>query len=136
MNKVLLTGRLTKNPELRYTQAGTEVASCTVAINTNYGEKRQVDYINITAWGNLGKFLNKYYTKGMLIAVVGRLRNNNYEDKNGNKKYTTEVVAENIEFVGSKKQDEPVPEETQFPNNYKSEYENTLTIDDEDLPWN
>ena len=135
MNKVLLTGRLTKDPELRYTQQGTEVASCTVAINSNYGEKKQVDYINITAWGNLGKFLNKYYTKGQAIAVVGRLKNNNYEDKNGNKKYKTEVVAESIEFVGNKKQDDPIPEETQFPDNYKSDYETTLTIDDDMLPF-
>ena len=72
----------------------------------------------------------------MPIAVVGRLKNNNYEDKNGNKKYTTEVIAENIEFVGSKKQDEPLPEETQFPDNYKTEYQSTLSINDEDLPWN
>ena len=135
MNKVLLTGRLTKDPELRYTQQGTEVASCTVAINSNYGEKKQVDYINITAWGNLGKFLNKYYTKGQAIAVVGRLKNNNYEDKNGNKKYTTEVVAESIEFVGNKKQDDPVPEETQFPDNYKSEYQNNIILNDDMLPF-
>lgn len=135
MNKVLLTGRLTKDPELRYTQQGTEVASCTVAINTSYGEKKQVDYINITAWGNLGKFLNKYYTKGQAIAVVGRLKNNNYEDKNGNKKYTTEVVAESIEFVGNKKQDDTVPEETQFPDNYKSEYQNNIILNDDMLPF-
>ena len=135
MNKVLLTGRLTKDPELRYTQQGTEVASCTVAINSNCGEKKQVDYINITAWGNLGKFLNKYYTKGQAIAVVGRLKNNNYEDKNGNKKYTTEVVAESIEFVGNKKQDDPVPEETQFPDNYKSEYQNNIILNDDMLPF-
>lgn len=135
MNKVLLTGRLTKDPELRYTQQGTEVASCTVAINSNYGEKKQVDYINITAWGNLGKFLNKYYTKGQAIAVVGRLKNNNYEDKNGNKKYTTEVVAESIEFVGNKKQDDPVLEETQFPDNYKSEYQNNIILNNDELPF-
>lgn len=139
MNKVELIGRLTKNPELRVTQQGLNVATGTVAINSRYGEKEQVDFINIIAWGNLGKFLSTYYTKGMPIAVVGRLKNNNYEDSKGNKRYTTEVIAETIEFIGSKKQevkDDPV--ETQPQNNIpetKEEFENMVTLDDDFLPF-
>ena len=72
--------------------------------------------------------------KGTTLKKWG-INNNKYEDKNGNKKYTTEVVAESIEFVGNKKQDDPVPEETQFPDNYKSEYQNNIILNDDMLPF-
>lgn len=136
MNKVQLIGRLTKDPELRYTKSNIAVANYSIAVNDGYGEKQQTHYINISTWGKSGEFVSKYFKKGQAIAIVGRLNNNNYEDKNGNKRYSLEVVTEDIEFIGNKKEEKVQQEEVLVPNNYKSEYQNTLSIDDEDLPWN
>ena len=113
MNKVHLIGRLVDNPVLRYTSNTTPVASYTIAINNGYGDKQETDYINITTWGKSGEFVNKYFVKGQPIAVVGRLKNKNYES-NGVKHYGMEVVTEEIEFVGYKKEEtkeEPTEEE-------------------------
>ena len=136
MNKVQLIGRLTKDPELRYTKSNIAVANYSIAVNDGYGEKQQTQYINISTWGKSGEFVSKYFKKGQAIAIVGRLNNNNYEDKNGNKRYSIEVVTEDIEFIGNKKEEKVQQEEVLVPNNYKSNYETTLTPDDEDLPWN
>ncbi len=105
MNKVHLIGNLTKDPELRFTTQGTPVASYTIAINSRYGEKQQTDYINISTWGKSGEFVSKYFKKGQPIAITGRLRNKNYEDNKGVKHYGIEVVTEDIEFVGAKKEE-------------------------------
>lgn len=123
MNKVELIGRLTKNPELRYTKNNIPVASYTLAINSRYGENQQTDYINISTWGKSAEFVSKYFQKGQAIAIVGRLKNNNYEDKDGNKRYTTEVITEDIEFVGNKK------EET------KQVFTPNFDVDDDILPF-
>ena len=108
MNKTILIGRLTADPELRQTQSG--VASCrfTVAIDRKYADKnsgeRQSDFITCVAWRQTAEFVAKYFTKGKLIAVEGSLRNNNYQDKNHSDvtHYTTEVQVDNVEFVGGK----------------------------------
>lgn len=136
MNKVQLIGRLTKDPELRYTKSNIAVANYSIAVNDGYGEKQQTQFINISTWGKSGEFVSKYFKKGQAIAIVGRLNSNNYEDKNGNKRYSLEVITEDIEFIGDKKEEKVQQEEVLVPNNYKSEYQNTLSIDDEDLPWN
>ena len=127
MNKVCLIGNLTKDPELRYTKNNTPVASYTIAINTRYGEQQQTDYINITTWGKSGEFVNKYFKKGQTISITGRLKNKNYES-NGVKHYGMEVVTEDIEFVGAKKE---------AANNQCSPEEQTLnfTYDDDELPY-
>lgn len=135
MNKVHLIGNLTRDPELRYTKHNTPVASYTIAINTRYGELQETNFINITSWGKSGEFVNKYFKKGQPIALTGRLKNKNYEDSQGIKHYSLEVITEDIEFVGNKKQDDPVPEETQFPDNYKSEYQNNIILNDDELPF-
>lgn len=105
MNKVHLIGNLTKDVELRYTKNNTPVASYTIAVNTGYGELQETNYINITTWGKGGEFVSKYFKKGQSIAITGRLKNKNYEN-NGVKHYGMEVITEDIEFVGYKK-DEP-----------------------------
>lgn len=128
MNKVHLIGRLVDNPVLRYTSNTTPVASYTIAINNGYGDKQETDYINITTWGKSGEFVNKYFVKGQPIAVVGRLKNKNYES-NGVKHYGMEVVTEEIEFVGYKKEEakEETPEE---------EFTPSFILEDEDeLPF-
>lgn len=128
MNKVHLIGNLTKDPELRYTKHNTPVASYTIAINTRYGELQETDYINITSWGSSGEFVSKYFKKGQPIALTGRLKNKNYEDSQGIKHYSMEVITEDIEFVGNKKQ-----EELQFADDYN--LKNEEIIDDNELPF-
>ena len=128
MNKVHLIGRLVDNPVLRYTTNKTPVASYTIAINNGYGDKQETDYINTTTWGKSGEFVNKYFVKGQPIAVVGRLKNKNYES-NGVKHYGMEVVTEEIEFVGYKKEEakEELTEE---------EFTPSFILEDEDeLPF-
>ena len=105
MNKVILLGRLTKNVETRYTQTNNSlVATFTLAVNRRFakeGEERQTDFINIVVWGKTGEFCSKYFKKGLQVAVVGRLQNRSYEDNNGQKKYVTEVIAEEAYFADS-----------------------------------
>ena len=108
MNKVILIGRLTADPELRQTQGG--VASCrfTVACDRRFADKntgeRQADFISCTAWRQTAEFVTRYFNKGKLICVEGTLRNNNYQDKNHPDvtHYTTDVLVDKVEFVGGK----------------------------------
>lgn len=108
MNKVILVGRLTADPELRQTQSG--IASCrfTVAVDRRFADKntgeRQADFISCIAWRQTAEFVSRYFNKGKLIAVEGSLRNNNYQDKNHPDvtHYTTDVQVDNVEFVGGK----------------------------------
>ena len=108
MNKVILIGRLTADPELRQTQSG--IASCrfTVACDRRFADKntgeRQADFISCTAWRQTAEFVSRYFSKGKLICVEGSLRNNNYQDKNHPDvtHYTTDVQVDNVEFVGGK----------------------------------
>ena len=127
MNKVHLIGNLTKDPDLRYTKSNTPVATYTIAINTGYGEKQETDYINIKTWGKRGEFIKKYFKKGQPIAITGRLKNNNYEDNNGVKHYSIEVITEDIEFVGAKKEEVIIEP--------KEEVIQNFDINDDELPW-
>ena len=108
MNKVILMGRLTRDPEVRYTQTNnTLVASFALAVNRRFvrqGEERQADFFNIVAWGKQGEFCSKYFKKGQQVGVIGRLQTRNYDDKDGNKRYTMDVVGDNVQFLESKGQ--------------------------------
>ena len=107
MNKIVLMGRLTKDPETRYTQTNnTLVASFTLAVNRRFarqGEERQADFIPVVAWSKTGEFCSKYFKKGQQVGVVGRLQTRNWEDENKVKHYITEVVAEEAYFADSKR---------------------------------
>ena len=107
MNKVILLGRLTKAPEIRYSQTtNTKIALFTLAVNRRFakqGEERETDFINIVAYSKLADFSEKYLSQGTQVNVVGRLQNRSYEDKNGTKKYISEIIAEEIYFTDSKK---------------------------------
>ena len=109
MNKVVLMGRLTRDPEVRYTQTNnTLVASFTLAVNRRFarqGEERQADFINIVAWSKTGEFCSKYFKKGQQIALVGRIQTRSWDDTEGKKRYATEVIAEEVYFAESKKDD-------------------------------
>lgn len=102
MNKSILLGRLTKAPEIRYSQEKEmKVALFTLAVNRKYvkqGEERQVDFINIVAYSKLAEFSEKYLRQGLQICVCGRIQTRNYEDKNKIKRYVTEVIAEELDF--------------------------------------
>ena len=108
MNKVFLIGHLVKDPEVRYTSSNIPVASFTLAVNRNFinqnGEK-EVDFINIVAWKKQAENIHKYCFKGSKVAIDGRLQTRTYEDQNGQKRYVTEVVSENIEFLSAKKEE-------------------------------
>ena len=107
MNKVILMGRLTRDPEVRYTQTNnTLVASFSLAVNrrfTREGDAQTADFINIVAWGKTGEFCSKYFKKGQQVAVVGRIQTRTWEDQSGQKSYTTEVIAEETYFADSKR---------------------------------
>lgn len=103
MNKAFLVGRLTKDPELKYTNKNTAVCNFTLAVNRRFSE--ETDFIPIVAWGNTSEFCSKYFTKGRKVIVIGRIQVRSWEDDTGNKRYTTEVVAEEVDFADSKKND-------------------------------
>lgn len=104
INKVILMGRLTRDPEIRTTNSGKSVAQFTAAVENGYGDKKQTDFINCVAWNNQAEFLSKYFTKGMMIIVSGRISTRTWEGQDGRKNYVTEVVASEINFGETKKQ--------------------------------
>ena len=106
MNKVILLGRLTKDPEVRYTQNNILVASFTLAVNKRFAKEgeRRSDFINIVAWNKTGEFASKYFQKGQQVGVIGRLQTRNWDDQDGKKHYVTEVIAEEVYFADSKKE--------------------------------
>ena len=138
MNKVLLMGRLTRDPEVRYTaNNNTLVCSFSLAVGRNFKKEGQpdADFINIVAWGKTGEFCSKYFIKGQQVAVVGRLQTRNYDDKEGKKVYVTEVVAEEVHFADSKK-DNTNSFETGFnPVQAPTGYDFMPVVDDTKLPF-
>lgn len=105
MNKIILIGRLVKDPELRYTQSGHAVANFTLAVNrkfANQSGEREADFINCQAWQKTAEFVANYFKKGQQMALEGRLQVRSYDGNDEQKRWVTEVVAEQIEFVGSK----------------------------------
>lgn len=105
LNRVMLIGRMVKDPDLRYTQSGTSVASFSIANNRSYvtnGEKREdVSYFNCVAWGKAGEIIAQYMKKGQRIGLDGHLQQRSWEDKSGNKRYTVEVVVDNFQFLSA-----------------------------------
>lgn len=109
MNKTFLIGNLTKDVDLRTTQSGKSVASFTIAVNRRFKDKdgeKQTDFFSIIAWGQLGEMCGRYLAKGRKVAVVGELQTRSYEDKSGVKRYVTEIVADEVEFLSPKEKRE------------------------------
>ncbi len=138
MNKVILMGRLTREVETRYTQTNnTLVASFSLAVNRRFvkqGEERQADFFNIVAWGKLGEFCSKYFSKGQQVGIIGRLQTRSWEDDNGVKHYVTEVVAEEAYFAEGKRDNvssDPFSNNS-FGTNEGSDFEVSA---DDDLPF-
>lgn len=103
INKAILMGRLTRDPELRHTGSGTPVCSFSIAIDNGYGDNRSTDFINCVAWNKTAEFVEKYFTKGRMIIVIGRIQTRTWEGNDGKKNYATEVVASEVSFGESKK---------------------------------
>ena len=107
LNHIVIMGRLTRDPELRRTGSGVAVASFTVAVDRDFGNRdggeRETDFIDCVAWRQTGEFVSKYFTKGSMAVVSGRLQIRNWTDKDGNKRRTAEVVADNVYFGESKR---------------------------------
>lgn len=106
MNKVMLIGRLTKDPELRYTQGGTAVASFTIAVDRRFSKDKEADFINCVAWQKTAEFISQYFHKGSKIVVEGRLQTRSYDAEDGSRRFVTEVVVEQSEFGDSKAKSE------------------------------
>ena len=105
MNKVFLVGRLTRDPELRYTGSNLATMRCAIAVDRQYvreGEERGADFINIVAFGNRAETMSKYLTKGSQVAIDGRIQTGSYDGADGKKVYTTDVVVENFQFLDTK----------------------------------
>ena len=107
LNHIVIMGRLTRDPELRYTQSQIPVASFRVAVDRDFGrgEERQTDFIDCVAWRSTGEFVSKYFQKGSMAVVSGRLQMRDWTDKDGNKRTSAEVVADNVYFSESKRRD-------------------------------
>ena len=110
LNHITIMGRLTRDPELRRTGSGVAVASFTVAVDRDFGNResgeKETDFIDCVAWRQTGEFVSKYFTKGSMIVVSGRLQIRGWTDKDGNKRRTAEVVADNVYFGESKRSNE------------------------------
>jgi len=108
LNHITIMGRLTRDPELRRTGSGIAVASFTVAVDRDFADKqsgeKETDFIECVAWRNTGEFVSKYFTKGRMIVVDGRLQIRGWTDKEGNKRRTAEIVADSVYFGDSKKE--------------------------------
>lgn len=105
LNKSILGGRLTAAPELKQTPNGTSVCSFTLAVNRKYakeGEQQQTDFINCVAWRQTAEFISRYFKKGSSLCIVGNIQTRTWTDQNGQKRYATEVVADEALFVDSK----------------------------------
>ncbi|MBO5364265.1 MAG: single-stranded DNA-binding protein [Clostridia bacterium] len=149
MNKVILMGRLTRDPELRHTSAGTPVCSFSIAVDNGYGERRQTDFINCVAWNKTAEFVSNYFEKGKMIIVIGRIATRTWEGQDGKKNYATEVVASEVSFGETKRSQDggagfgggvsagatPAPAAPAFPDNPVDEVFTPLLDTDDDLPF-
>lgn len=108
LNKVIVMGRMVRNPELRRTNSGAAVASFTIACDRDFksdGGESEADFIECVAWRNTAEFVSKYFSKGRMAVVSGRLQTRNWTDKEGNKRKATEIVAESVYFGDSKREE-------------------------------
>ena len=160
MNKVFLIGRLTRDPELRYTGSNVSVATFSLAVNrnfTNQAGEREADFINIVVWRKQAENVKNYLVQGSQVAVDGRIQTRSYDDQEGKKRYVTEVVADNVEFLGSKnnnqssganksseENNEPTPYDfdkapeakgTDVDSNPFADFGSSIEISDDELPF-
>lgn len=130
LNKIIIMGRLTRDPELRHTQTGTAVASFALACERDFKDKtsgeKVTDFIDVVAWRQTGEFVSRFFTKGRMAVVEGRLQVRDWTDKEGNKRRTAEVVADNVYFGDSKRD-----EGGETSNTYREDGEKAETAPDQ-----
>lgn len=139
-NLVVLTGRLTADPELKTTPNGYSVTTFSIAVNRRYraGEESQADFINIVAWRQTAEFVTRYFKKGSMIGIEGSIQTRKYTDKNGNNRTAFEVVANNVQFVESKRDAAPAQESdnaVSFSNAGANDFTDLGDASDDDLPF-
>lgn len=156
MNKVFLIGRLTRDPELRYTSSNIAVATFSIAVDRNFSNaagERETDFINIVVWRKQAENVKNYMHKGSQVAIDGRIQTRSYDDTDGKKRYVTEVVADNVQFLDSKGSrdasaptsapeptpydfaSQPEPKTTDVKNDPFADFGNNIEISDDDLPF-
>ena len=110
LNHIVIMGRLTRDPEIRYTQSQTPVVSFTAAVDRDFGGRdggeKQTDFIDCVAWRSTAEFVNKYFRKGSMVVVSGRLQIRDWQDRDGNKRRSAEIVADNVYFGESRRRDD------------------------------
>jgi single-strand DNA-binding protein len=134
MNKVVLVGRLTAKPELRYTPQNTAYTRFSVAVNRNFTSadgKREADFINVVAWRKQAETISRYFDKGNLIALEGRIQTGSYDDKDGNKRYTVDVALDNFEFVESKASREASTNNSPTPYDYQDNAPSEVNVEED-----
>lgn len=137
MNKVILVGNLTRDPESSQTSSGVSVCKFSMAVNRNYTNangERDTDYINILTWRGLADNCAKYCVKGMKVGVCGQIQTRSYDDKDGNKRYITEVIADEVEFIGGNKNEGQETKQTAKTGSKKS-VQDLKPIEDDGLPF-
>ena len=138
-NLVVLTGRLTADPELKTTANGIPVTTFSIAVDRRYrsGEERQTDFINIVAWRSSAEFISKYFKKGNLIGIEGSIQTRRYTDKNGNNRTAFEVIANNVQFVESKRDGASADssDAAAFSNADVNDFADLGNAQDDDLPF-
>ncbi len=135
LNVCVLQGRLVADPELRHTQSDTAVCSFWIAVDRNFtngSNERQADFIDIVALRGTAEFVCKYFVKGQMIALNGRIQTRSFEDRNGNKRTAVEVVADNVNFCGSKKDSDSAVQESRYGQRAPMD---TAYEEDDDLPF-
>lgn len=140
LNRVIVMGRLTRDPEMRHTQSGTAVCSFSIACDRDIVSKqsgeRETDFIDVIAWRGTGEFVGKYFTKGRMIVVVGRLQIRDWTDKDGNKRRSAEIVADNVYFGDSKKDAEVAGATSHTPTaSTVPQQSSDIAESDDDLPF-
>lgn len=147
LNHIVLMGRLVRDPELRNTQSGIAVVSFTLAVDRDFSNRdtgeKETDFIDITAWRNTAEFVSKYFSKGRMAVVSGRLQIRSYTDRDGNKRKAAEVVADNVYFGDSKPNggensvvaSTPVPAGTPIPVSAGNDFAEITDEDDELMPF-
>lgn len=154
MNKVIISGRLTRDPDIRYSQGAEPIAVTRISVAVNRRFKREgepdADFINCIAFGKTGEFISKYFSKGKMIGIVGNIRTNTWTDQSGQKRYSTEVYIEEAEFLESKASSESSQNNYQAPSQEQSYNNNQMTnnepssddfysiesgVDDDNLPF-
>ena len=133
INKVILMGRLTRDPEMRHTNSGTPVTTFSIAIDNGYGENQRTDFVNCLAWNKTAEFVTKYFTKGKMIVIAdGRISTRSWETQDGKRAYATEVVAKEVSFGETKSSQQTA---TQQPMQDDDDDFTPLDEEDDDLPF-